>query len=448
MKYTMQPIRTICTYDIYNGLVRPFPLLEDMLKDPTSKIGSRVSGLDGGTKDADLKLLAFLEELLSNPPSTDLLGAQRVINAAKDQLIGLASLADHADLPLIMRYCKVHQDVIPLTCLALLSYGHTKEWTHIAVSQYAHPLLRGLVQRLAPSPMVARAVVEFTVADYALNDWLPNQAMRALPKLGFANDVLRKAEACVSESLSDARDQLATFVSAFVKKSGPMSSGLMELSASALNKLPLPDGALVNGKEIEDAGLTLGLLEDHAGIVWPFPNKITPADLFGLCGEYFDQNQQSRESLPMIPRAFDDSHACTWMLKAISGEQSDLSKRFFTTSKNDESRTASLLSAFMSKVDTHVSDDGLRQAARLNLTVGLAEWIGARNLSETNIQLAQQNDILREVFRAEQLAQIDPMLSAYGRKVITSFVMVEHRSLARHLSRADRGRHLEDEIGL
>ena len=446
--FTMAPPRTICTYDIYNGLVRPFPLLEDMLKDPKSNPGFKISGLKQGTAYADIKLLAFLEEMLSSPPSSDQSGAERVLTASRANLIGVAAQADHADLPLIMRYCKVHQDVMPLTCLVLICYGHTKEWTLPAVSQHTYPAMKALADKLEPTPMIARAVVEFVAADYDVNEWLPDQITRSLPKLGFANKVLRGAERLSAEPLDDARNQLAGLLKDFIKKSGSLANGLMELSASALNKLPLPDGTLVNGKEIEVAGLVLDLLSDHAGRVWPLANKIAPADLFGLFSEFFDLNQRSREGQFKLSRAFDDRLACTWMLNAIAGDDGSLSERFVITPKIDEGRTASLLSGFMSMVDTHVSDQDLKQVALLKLTASMSNWIGSRNLYQTNIGFDQQNEILRIVFRPEQLSHLDSMLSAYGRRVITSFVMAEHRSLARHLNRDDRGRHLEDEIGL
>lgn len=448
MIYTMQPFRTICTYDIYNGLVRPFPLLEDMLKDPASRTNVKALELKSGTSEANLKLLAFLEEMLSSPPTTDISGAERVLTAAKEQQIGVALEADHTDLPLIMRYCNVHQDAMPLTCLMLIAYGHTKEWTQISTSQHIHPQFRAIVEKLDPSPMVARAAVEFTIADYELNDWLSHQVTRALPKLGYANDVLRKAEMSTTVPIEDAGSRLAGALRGFVKKSGSLASGLMELSASALSKLPLPDGTLVNAKELEHAGLVMDLLSDHAYSVWPFANKIAPADLFGLCNDFFDQNQRSRDSQQGMNRAFDDSHTCTWMLMAIAGEDGDLSERFLFSSKNDEERTASLLSSFMSKVNELASDESLKQLVKLKLTAGLSNWIGFRNLFQTNIGLSLQNEILRSVFQGEQLGHLDPLLSDNGRKVITSYVMAEHRSLARQLTRKDRGLHLADDLGL
>ena len=448
MMYTMQAPRTICTYDPYNGLVRPFPLLEDMLRDPGSKLGFKISGIKADTSEADLKLLAFLERLLANPPSSDHAGAERVLAAARDHVIGVASQADHADLPLIMGYCKVHQDVMPLTCLMLISYGHTKEWTHVALSQHIFPEMQAMIKKLEPTPMVARAVVAFTAAEYDLTEWMGSLVFRALPRLGFANEVLRRAEQLSPDPIEDARNQLVGLVNDFIKKSGSIANGLLELMTSALNKLPVPDGTALNQKDIDRAGLVMNLLSDNVNVVWPFQDMIGPADLFGMFNEFFDLNQKSRELKVCGPWAFDDRSACTWMLRTLAGEASNLGERLSFISKIDEAMTATLLSGFIEKVDVHVTDVDLKRDALQNLTAGLSNWIATRNLFQTNIDANRQNEILRLVFEPEYLSSVYQMVSPQGRKVVTDFVMTEHRHLARQLHLSDRGRYLEDEIGL
>lgn len=434
--FVMRP-KTICTYDIHNGLHRSFGLLETMLKDPRSELRLLVWGLKLGVAHANPTLMTFIEGLLKTPPESDQAGAERVLDAYQNRLIGQAATAEHADYPMILQYCQVHRQDLPLTCLMLLSYGHTREWTHAGVSQSIYPVYESLVEQIEITPMLARAVVEFTVADYELNDWLPDQVARALPRLLFANDVLRRAARLDTESLGDARAKLTKAVKHFSTKTGPLTNRLRELTSAARSP-----------EEFEVAHSMLDFITDHAEQIWPFEGNIAPVDLFLRFSEFFTLNERGAKDQLSPHPVFDQGQACTWMLKAIAGSGSRLSSQFCCKSMLSYDLAAHLLSEFMVKVDGCAIDSELKQSALLNMAAGLANWIGIKNFERTQVGIEQQNEILRLVFRAEQLPSLESLLSDHGRRVMTSFVMAEQRPLAGRLRRQDRGRHLEYELGL
>lgn len=444
--FMLKAPRVVCTYDIYSGLNRPLAHLEDMLKDPRSKIRLLATGMKLGVAYANPLLMVFLEELLAEPPTSDHEGAKRVLKASKLGVIGDAMKADHADYPMILQYCQVHREVLPLTCLMLLSYGHTKEWTHPAVSQAIYPLYESLVDKLEITPAVARAVVEFTAADYDLNDWLPDQTSRALPRFLFANDCLRRAEALKSDPLDDARAKLAKQVAHFTSRTGTLSRRHMELTSAAVNKIAAPDGALLNLEELKVVHSMRDLISDHAEGLWPFEKALAPIDLLARFDEFFELNRKGAEANPH--QAYDECQACTWMLKSIAGAGNNLSNHFSSKAILNEGGTAKKLSEFITRVRRHPIDPDLISRAMLSLTAALATWIGVKNLHATQIAPGAQNEILREVFQDDHLPDLETLLADHGKRVMTSFVMSERRALSAKLSRLDRGRFLEDEIGL
>lgn len=445
MIYVMAPPK-----QIYPPLERKraYPLVEALVANPESDV--RISFPGSSRDSACITLLDVLEELLSNPPVSDKVGAARVLDAAKSSLIGVEDKSEHADLPLIARYCKVHQDGLPLTSLSLLAYGHSKTWTHAKVSQRIYPLYESILEKLERTPAMAKAVVEFVAADYDLNEWMPDQSARSLPRIARASAIVRQAAEFSGDDLSEVRARLQGVINEFIKKSGCLAGKLLDASHSAVNKMYDLNGQPVNAKEFEHCELLADMIKDNAELVWPFAAKISVGDLLFQIKEFFCINDGSRQHNRYTCSAFDDVQTCTWVLSSLAGQGNKLFEcsRTSSSSSMTDAEVPELLEHFFQKVSESRMDELLITRAKANLSACLMNWIANRNHRELNIDLLLQNEILKPVFEAGHVQSCDSMLTDGGRRVLTSYVMSVHTALNGQLTRRDRGRQLEDDLGM
>lgn len=425
-----------------------FPLMEGLTEDPRSQSRFKISGVQFSVSGAGQSLMSFLESMLANPAGSDEEGARRVISAARDGVIGDEAQAEHSDMPMIMKYCLVHQEEFPLTCICLLSYGHTKSWTHAVMPQYLEPMFDRLAERVEPTPMIARAVIEFTAAENGFTDWMGDDSYRALSRLACANSVLRRAKAVEEDSLDDANAQLSGLIKSFSEKHGPLSKRLMNRIESAVNKLPDAAGKPFNSKELKDAEQMMDMIADHADLIWPFPENISPGDFITNALTFLELNRRNRKSAMYACRALDDEHTCQWILRALTCQAGALDVRFSCQSTVFNGQIPGLMMDFLDKAEQCVADNQLKIQARVSLTAGLAGWIGLQNYKTIKIEDHLRNRLLDQAFKPELIDLVSERLSSVGARVFASFVMSGHRYLAKHLNRADRGRYLEEELGM
>ncbi|MBI6882579.1 hypothetical protein [Pseudomonas putida] len=426
---------------------RDFKRLRELLDNPESKIHFFISGDVDDLDEASIENSEFLDDFLRNKPATDEEGAVRIRNAVEDKLFGSQKFSMMADYPIIARVCKMLGDKYPITCLMMLTYGHTGPFSHTAVSQSIYQLYDQLLARVEKTPEVIRAAFKYADIEYDLHEWKGMGDGSSLVRIVKSYEMINSKNNSYGDDFSDIKSELNDLIERYWKKHGSPLKILSEVIKVADKRVSETSNEFLVAKRLDDVATVAAFVFEYtSGNKWPFVSKDSIADVFSEIDEFLSiiENLSSDKLKSIISGRYVYELA----VKSMSNDESRLWVGQKTTNHRDYDLPDALC-RFISESEAESIDKRERRRSIINLIITLSDFIGRLHEKESNpIEYSEHRDILGSLFGPGLFDDVSSRLSKEGKIAFTKFIMNEHPGLSSKLPRGNRGRFLEDELGM
>jgi predicted Zn-ribbon and HTH transcriptional regulator len=429
----------------------PFPLLKALLDDPKSLM--TFQGLDTSLSKARQESMLVLEDLLSAHDLSDEEGAEWVLSRAKSKMIGFEDKADHVDYPIIAMFCKSNYQRMPLTCLMLMSHGHTNAWTDPRVSQEITPLYLDILAVLPASPAKVHSMVEFCWSEYDLEAWKNAECPHVLTLLGMTNDCIRACGDVKDQRLSKAKRDLLQQLAKYTEKN---FKSLVKILVDRMSAYRIKnEGATTGGKDFQP------LVDQQINALFRFicdmahSETVLSRSEVGYFSELNDLFKEVMRNLngkkQFTGDAYDPVHVASLMLTRFANDHQALASWFCNRAPEIPEKEQGIIGSIVMALGDHIrpycENSELKAKGFTGMMFVLSTWLARCDQSiPVNSSLKEQT--LGAFFEPELLDDVIKELDAPGLKFLSSYVLDHHPSLRRKIPRAERGHHLSDALGL
>jgi hypothetical protein len=426
-----------------------FPLLRALLVEPANIM--TFQGLDTSLSKARQESMLCLEQLLSAADMTDAEGAEWVLEQHREQLIGCEDNAQYPDYPIIAMFCKANFKQRPLTCLMLMSHGHTSYWTDPRVSQETTPVYHLILKTLPSSPALVHSIVKFCQVEYELESWKNRQCAHVLTLMGMANSCIQQCQSIDNAQLLEDKNALSQLLNQYSSQEKSLLTLLTERMENAKKWALRPDADLEALRRWVDKEVNplFGIIRDHA-----HEHSIHGRSHFDFFTEIYDllnlvtHNKQVNHYLG---QAFELDQVVSLLLAQFSKDHQELTKHFnkfgSALSAKEQEYLGDNIQLVGQKMRPLCADHELKAVAYTNLSIALCNWLG-RCSFQWDLTPAFREQALGAFFEEEALPDVLKGLSHDGLTLMSGYVMTHHRHLNRQIPRAQRGDYLTDAMGL
>mgnify|MGYP006359475937 FL=1 len=429
-------------------MTRHFPLLEALLEDDASLM--TFQGLNPQLSKARPESMQVLEELLNSPEMSDEEGAEWVLDKCTDQLIGFEDKADYADYPITAMFCKFNYTRIPLTCLMLMSHGHTNTWTDTRVSQEVTPLYHEILKMLPASADKAQSMVEFCRAEYSLEAWKNAECPHVLTLLGLANHCIRTCGDADDDRRALAKHAFARLLSKYTGRTKSLV-GILSERMKAFNtkgERSTTGGTEFQVRVDQQVNPLFRLIRDQADA-----HTVSSPSLHGYFSEFNDLIGEAMRNLNgcrFAGDAYEPNKVASFVLSRFAINHLVLTGRLYDKApaifEKEQGLLGYSLKLLGEQIRPHCEDPGLKAKAFGNMMIVLSQWLGSCD-KRFPITPAFREQALGAFFEGDLLDGVLPELDYQGLSMMSGYVMEHHPSLRRKIPRAERGQHLSDVLG-
>jgi hypothetical protein len=428
-----------------------YPLLEALLEDDASRMSFQ--SLSPKLVYARKASMRVLEQLLSAHGMSDEEGAAWVLAKAKDKLIGDEDKASDSDYPMIARFCKANYQRMPLTCLMLMSHGHTRFGTDARVSQEVTPIYHDILKVLPASPAKFHSMVEYCAADHELEAWKDADCQHVLTLMGLANDCLNACADVEDERLTSDKESFEKLISLYTTKSKSLITLLSERISKYSAYAVMPDQRSKGSQDKIDREVNalFGLIRDYSDTHAVLGRSHTT--FFGELNILIHEVMRNEHAGQYTGPAYDPVEVVSCVLKQFAKDPKCLANQFWRSAtalfESDQILLGESIEHLSQQIRRYSNDPALMDKGFTGILITLSNWLGRCDIREP-ISSTFRDKAMGAFFEPECLTEALKGLEvdAPGLKLLSGYVMDKHPALRRKIPRAERGNHLSDTLGL